>query len=127
MVTNTRFIFFPFFLSDKFLSGIFQIFLNFRAGAYNADPSEEYNYLYFKSKSWKYEKEYRIIITSRNIHSQILTYPDGVLRSIYFGLNVNEDDKNIIIKEFNNKEHKVKFYQMKRKNGLYELTNERIK
>jgi hypothetical protein len=35
VVTNARFIFFPFFLSDKFLSGIFQIFLNFRAGAYN--------------------------------------------------------------------------------------------
>ena len=32
---DTRLIFFPFFLSDKFLSGIFQIILNFRAGAYS--------------------------------------------------------------------------------------------
>ena len=89
-----------------------------------ADPFSEYDYLYHKGSAWSYEKEYRVIIKKDYIRQKTLRYSRKHLSSIYFGLNIDEREKKIIIDEMKKDKYteNANLYQMKRYEGQYRLT-----
>ena len=67
---------------------------------------------YQKLKEWKYEEEYRIVLTSTitdfsRKESRILTYNRKCLRGIIFGIGTSEDDKKRIMEKL--AEHKNEY------------------
>ena len=72
-----------------------------------------------KSYNWNYENEVRLVFRQCGIKQyKSCTYP---ITGIYFGLNINENDRNSIIQSLADKKH-IHFYQMGRKEDTYELT-----
>lgn len=59
--------------------------------------------MYIKPKAWKYEKEVRIIATLPGDYIfdlnqyYSLEYKTECIRAIYFGLNINEENKESIL------------------------------
>jgi len=68
-----------------------------------------------KSSSWKYENELRLIFDISGNKS----YHPTALKSIYFGLNMNLEEKKFIINGLKN--INVKFYQMEKSENSYIL------
>ncbi len=66
-----------------------------------------------KSKRWKYEQEYRIVINKCGIQM----YDHKALRGIYFGLRMEEKRKNEIMRRLGGRG--INFYQIRQKNGSY--------
>lgn len=74
----------------------------------NLPFSEKYPQLFTKSDHWKYEEEWRIINPSANSKE---TYNPEALSSIIFGLNMSDNDKNIIKNIFKDKVYKPKYIE----------------
>lgn len=77
-----------------------------------------YRDILIKTKDWKYEKEYRLILNSLSgeIKNRTLTYDFNSLNGIVFGIKTSDDDKLKIIKIINkkciaSKRTDFKFYQ----------------
>lgn len=68
-----------------------------------------------KSRRWEYEKEHRII--TNNYGEQ--QYDFNALKSIYFGLRIDPNEKDIIFKIL--KERDIKFYQIQRIEKSYKF------
>lgn len=64
-----------------------------------------------KSKSWKYEKEWRCI---HNKAGTVYTYPREALIGVYFGPNINRDMLEIICLILQGQNPTVRFWQGKR-------------
>lgn len=86
----------------------------------NPDYDDIIKFLFYKSKAWSYEKEYRI-----------LTYPYGkfnynekCLKSITFGLNMIKEEKDFIFNKLRNKG--IQFYQMKRRKNEFNFYREEV-
>jgi hypothetical protein len=72
---------------------------------------------FIKHIDWSYEKEYRIINTSKNT----ISFP-GKLTAIYFGMNMSGAHKRMIGKIVDpNLDKGITFYQMYRERGSYNL------
>lgn len=89
-------------------------------------PEDLKNFIYSKSKLWKYENEYRIPLYDNNVTEENLTYLDPEdIRKIYFGLKTPEEVIKKTIKELkeNNPSNfkNIKFYKMEIKEGYYKL------
>lgn len=88
---------------------------------YNYDlekKNNQMNLFNYKSKYWEYEKELRIIDTESN---KCLTYEKESLKAIYFGLKTNKKNKERICSIAKDNNPEVKFYEMKIKDGYFEL------
>jgi hypothetical protein len=68
-----------------------------------------------KSISWKYENELRLLFDESGKKS----YHPSALKAVYFGLNMNEKEREFIIEGLNNTD--VKFYLMEKINETYQL------
>ena len=68
-----------------------------------------------KSKSWEYENEIRLIYST----SKRKEYNPFALKSIYFGLNMDEKHQMQIIEGLANRD--IRFYKMQRKAESYKL------
>ncbi len=70
----------------------------------------EYDVLLTKSLEWKYENEYRMILpltdATKNINDEIylFKYPKEIVRSLYFGVNMNSKNKKKILNLIKNDE-----------------------
>lgn len=73
-----------------------------------------------KSKRWKYEKEYRIVIDN----SGYQFYDHKALKAIYFGLRMSKDYKDEVMRRL--KGRALKFYQMKQATKSYHFEAELI-
>lgn len=76
-----------------------------------------------KSKSWKYEKEWRCI------HSQAgtaYTYPRDALTGVYFGPNINRDMIDIVCLILQGQNPTVRFWQGKRSESSFKVEFEEI-
>lgn len=81
----------------------------------------------YKSKRWNYEQEHRIVTGFYGEHP----YDPNCLKSIYFGLNMDESEKDLMIDRL--KGRNIQFFQIIQKHNSYEfdaikvndLTNER--
>lgn len=78
-------------------------------------------FLLSKSKKWKYEEEYRVITSI----SGKFTYSNKCLKSVTFGLNMSELEKNFIIRKL--KDKCIDFYQMYRIKDQFQFYRELIK
>ena len=89
----------------------------------NSDNSikSEIAFLGTKSKSWKYEKEYRII------HPQykLINYLDDAVTGIYFGIRMIDKEKELIMTELSGKG--ITFYDMYFEKNSYKLNSSVIK
>lgn len=68
-----------------------------------------------KSKRWRYEQEHRIVTGSFGEHP----YEPNCLKSIYFGNNMDESEKAIMMERL--KGRKIQFYQIFQKHNSYEF------
>lgn len=68
-----------------------------------------------KTKSWKYEKEWRAIEINfdnpKEPEDRIRHYPIESLSSVYFGINTPEKIRNRIYKTLNNKNSEIEFFE----------------
>lgn len=72
-------------------------------------------FAFYKSRRWQYEKELRIVTSKQGLNS----YYHTALKSIYFGLNMTESDKNRI-KELL-KGRTVDYYQIELEKNSYKF------
>lgn len=63
-----------------------------------------------KSDVWRYEKEWRLIF-AHNMCPERCAYPMVKTKAVYFGANISQSDKDVLIEICSNK--KIKMYQMK--------------
>ena len=75
----------------------------------------------FKSKRWNYEKEFRIVLGKFGEKK----YNANCVTSIYLGINMPENQKEVMLEKLKNRN--IKFYQMSQKRNLYEFEALRIK
>jgi len=68
-----------------------------------------------KSKEWEHEKEYRIVTDELGEHN----YDYKAVKSIYFGLKMDENQKNLIIDRLSGRG--IKYYQMVQLENNYDL------
>ena len=68
--------------------------------------------LSFKSIDWRYEEELRILHKESN---KSYFYPAKALKAIYFGLNTDESDIEIICSLIKSKNPDVRFFRMRKK------------
>lgn len=73
-------------------------------------------FLSFKSIDWEYEEELRVFHQESN---KSYFYPTNALKAIYFGIRTNESDIEIICSIIKAKNSAVKFYRMKKKEGIF--------
>lgn len=78
-------------------------------------------FLLSKSKKWEYEEEYRVITSISGKY----TYNPKCLKSITFGMNINELERNFIIKNLEDKE--INFYQLYRVKDQFQFYRKLIK
>ncbi|PNQ72569.1 hypothetical protein C1T31_10460 [Hanstruepera neustonica] len=72
---------------------------------------------FIKHKDWSYEKEYRIINTSRNL----IRFP-GNISGVFFGMNMSSIEKRMIGMILSpDLKNRIKFYQMYRPHNKYSL------
>lgn len=76
-----------------------------------------------KSKSWEYEKEWRVI---HNEASKAYTYPAQILTGIYFGPNMSTDIIEIICLILQAQNPYVKFWKGKRNEATFKLDFEQL-
>ena len=69
----------------------------------------------YKSKRWNYEQEHRIVTGFYGEHP----YDPICLKSIYFGLNMKESEKEIMIEKL--KGRNIQFFQMIQKHNSYDF------
>ena len=74
----------------------------------------------YKSMRWKYEEEIRIVIDDFGIHS----YNYQALKSIYFGLRMEENDKLEIMKRLSGRG--INYFQIDRIPGTYRFKREPV-
>lgn len=74
----------------------------------------------YKSKRWSYEQEYRIITNFSGPHF----YEYEALKSIYFGLRLDNGYKDLIMKKL--KGRGVKYYQIEQVDKSYKLSAKRV-
>lgn len=77
-------------------------------------------YGFYKSKRWKYEKEHRIVTSKIGKNSHQL----GAIKSIYFGLKMDEEEKDKMISELNGRG--INFFQIKLTPNSYNFTSTRL-
>lgn len=76
-----------------------------------------------KSKAWEYEKAWRISCDNPNRGGcRLIRFPK--VKSIYLGCNLEESNKETIIKLV--KEKRINLYQMKMEKGKYKLIAQKI-
>ncbi|PBJ11517.1 DUF2971 domain-containing protein [Flavobacterium sp. ACN6] len=75
----------------------------------------------YKSKRWEYEKEYRIV--TDNFGKQSYNYE--AVKSIYFGLRMDKDQKLRMMKQLSDRE--IKFYQIEHLEKSYKFKATYIK
>lgn len=73
-----------------------------------------------KSKAWEYENEIRLIFDDFGKK----TYNQAALKSIYFGLRMKQEERELIIKGLDG--INVDFYEIKSIEGEYKLITEKI-
>jgi hypothetical protein len=83
---------------------------------------------YSKHDKWSYEKEWRIIVTSENLKTQILEYEKSYLKSIIFGTNTSNEhiEKIKEIASRNYKMNDIKYYQIYKLEKSYKLEKREI-
>lgn len=69
----------------------------------------------YKSKRWNYEQEHRIVTGFYGEHP----YDPNCLKSIYFGLNMNESEKDLMMDRL--KGRNIQFFQIIQKHNSYEF------
>ncbi|CAL2083220.1 conserved hypothetical protein [Tenacibaculum dicentrarchi] len=74
----------------------------------------------YKSKRWDYEQEYRITTNFPGPYY----YEYDALKSIYFGLRMDNDHKNLIMKKL--KGRGVKYYQVEQVHKSYKLKTKQV-
>ncbi len=79
-----------------------------------------------KLKAWEYEKEYRYSIRKDDLPNQRLKYKIECLKSIIFGVNTPQDErdkiKTIIETKCRETNHRVNFYEVEiTNNGIFEI------
>jgi hypothetical protein len=75
----------------------------------------------YKSLRWKYEEEIRIVTDEFGIHS----YDFNALKSVYFGLRMEDSDKTEIMRRLTGRG--INYFQIVRIPNTYEFTAESIK
>lgn len=70
-------------------------------------------FAFYKSKKWEYEKEHRIVTSKIGLNS----YDFKALKSIYFGLKINETTKNNILNLL--KGRGINYYQIELEKNSY--------
>lgn len=74
----------------------------------------------FKSKDWKYENEYRLLYDNSGLQD----YEHKAVRSIYFGLKMDCEEKKRILETLQGRS--IQYFQMHLRPGKYELYCEKI-
>ena len=77
-------------------------------------------YGFYKSKRWEYEKEHRIVTSKIGLNSHQI----GAIKSIYFGLKMDEKEKDKMISELS--ERGINFFQIKLTPNTYNFTAIRL-
>lgn len=77
-------------------------------------------YGFYKSKRWEYEKEHRIVTSKIGKNSHQL----GAIKSIYFGLKMDEEEKDKMISELSGRG--INFFQIKLTPNSYNFTSTRL-
>lgn len=83
------------------------------------------SYHYIKDSRWKYENEWRIVVSKEIIRDDLMYFDREQLKSITFGFNVEKDLKEKTIELIQSLNYKVDFFQIIKTNGSYELTTEK--
>ncbi len=78
-------------------------------------------FAFYKSKRWEYEKEHRIVTSKIGLNS----YDFKALKSIYFGLKINESDKINLLNLL--KGRGINFYQIELEKNSYLFKATKIK
>lgn len=76
----------------------------------------------YKSEDWKYEKEWRFVISESEYDGKTVSTPKP--KAIYLGSQIKEDHKEQFIKVC--KENDIDVYQMKLDNKIYKINAEKI-
>lgn len=79
-----------------------------------------------KLEAWKYENEHRYSILKKDLANQKLKYKIECLKSITFGVNTPQDEKDkikAIINEKCKQSHRVNFYEVNIKKGMFEINS----
>ena len=74
----------------------------------------------YKSKRWNYEQEHRIVTGFYGEHP----YDPNCLKSIYFGLNMDDSEKEIMMERL--KGRNIQFFQIIQKHNSYEFDTIKI-
>ena len=83
------------------------------------------SYHYIKDSRWKYENEWRIVVSKEIINGDLMYFDREQLKSITFGFNVEKDLKEKTIQLIDSLNYKVDFFQIIKTNSSYELTTEK--
>jgi len=65
--------------------------------------------LYIKSKNWKYEKEYRIILGNKK--NEVIKIGDNIIVEVILGYSISPNHREEIIHTLKSKNQKIKLYQ----------------
>ncbi|MHB8883257.1 MAG: DUF2971 domain-containing protein [Thermodesulfovibrionales bacterium] len=92
------------------------------------DNSRSIQLLFRKSKHWKYEAEWRLIVRpdENNPINRLYKFPEELLTGVIFGCLMPDDKKNIIKDFLKNRKSPVQLYVAKKKENEFALRIEPI-
>ena len=90
----------------------------------NQDAKSAMKLFHTKSNSWKYEKEWRIIVDKAGT---LFTYKPDALKSVYFGPDIDNQSLEIVCLILVGQNQNVKFWKGKRSQEKFEVLFEEFK
>ncbi|MBN4080772.1 hypothetical protein JYT44_00265, partial [Caldithrix abyssi] len=78
-----------------------------------------------KSSHWQYEDEYRLTLWERINHG--LIFPKILIKQIYLGCNISEDNRNSILRILGKNDMETEVYQSLTSDKRFELTFTQIR
>jgi hypothetical protein len=89
------------------------------------EEENAYRYLFsYKYLVWAYEEEVRLIMKKST--NPVLIIPNIFIDEVILGLNILEENKNLIINSLRQKDEKPKLYQIIQKEKNFEFEREEI-
>jgi hypothetical protein len=78
-----------------------------------------HKFLLSKSRHWKYEKEWRVIINCENPTNRFQTFPNNLLKGVIFGCQMHKDNEDMIHRWIQNGRIDPKLYRTSKKENEY--------
>lgn len=83
-------------------------------------------FLLRKSRHWKYEKEWRVIVNCENPANRILKYPDQLLTGVIWGCQMPKPYEDVILRWIAKRKNPLTLYRAYRKENKYSLKIQEI-